>query len=142
LSSSQHPLAEGLVRIGETAIARENNAALRAYFAPGYVLHRPGGDIGFDALSSYFAALRDAFADLEIRRAIVIGEGDYLAARTIFSGTFTRPFRQSPTRELQPTGRVVEWEVMNLFRYNADSRLAEEWVQSDSSLFLAKLNSR
>jgi predicted ester cyclase len=142
LSFSQHPLAEGLVRIGETAIAREDGAALRAYFAPGYVLHRPGGDIGFDALSSYFAALRDAFADLEIRRAILIGEGSYLAARTIFSGTFTRPFRQSPAGELQPTGRAVEWEVMNLFRYDAEGRLAEEWVQSDAGVFLGKLTAR
>ena len=33
---SQNPLAEPLIRIGEIAIARENDAALDAYFAPGF----------------------------------------------------------------------------------------------------------
>lgn len=42
---SNHPLAKGLIGIGERAIAHENDAALDAYFAPGYVFHGPTGTL-------------------------------------------------------------------------------------------------
>jgi len=137
--TSQSTLAEPLIRIGEIAIARANDAALNAYFAPDYKFHGPGGDLTYDELKAYFAALRAAFPDLQIRRAAIIGEGLYLAARTIFSGTFANVFTMSPIGALQPNGKRIEWEVMNLFRYNDDSRLAEEWVQTDYRSLLQKL---
>ena len=61
---SDSPLARDLIRIGEDAIARENNAKLRDYFAADYVFHGPGGDLSFDELSAYFASLRGAFNNL------------------------------------------------------------------------------
>ena len=38
---SDTPLARDLIRIGDEAIAREDDAALRAYFAQDYVFHGP-----------------------------------------------------------------------------------------------------
>jgi predicted ester cyclase len=132
-------LAAGLIAIGETAIANEDDAALRDYFAPGYVLHLPGADIDFPTLRAYFASLRASFDHLAVRRALIIGDGRYLAARTIFSGTFAHAFTHATAGVLQPTGQHVEWELMNIFRYDDNDRLAEEWVQSDSRIFLQKL---
>jgi len=136
---SSSPLAEPLIRIGEIAIAKENDAALDAYFAPDFKFHGPGGELTYEQLKAYFAALRAAFTNLQIRRAAIIGEGSYLAARTIFSGTFANVLTQSPVGPLQPNGQQVEWEVMNLFRYNEQGRLAEEWVQYDIRGLLQKL---
>src|SRR5580698_6761395 len=34
-------LAEELIRVGEDGIAKENDAALNAYFAPNYLFHGP-----------------------------------------------------------------------------------------------------
>jgi predicted ester cyclase len=134
-----HPRAPELIRIGEEAIAKENDALLRQYFAPDYVFHGPGADLDYEALRAYFASLRGAFSDLRITRAMIIGEGDYLAARTMFSGVFTGVFTLSPVGRLEPHGQAVEWEVMGIFRYNADGRLAEEWVQTDERGLLQKL---
>ena len=136
---SDSPLARDLIRIGDEAIAREDDAALRAYFTEDYVFHGPEAERDFEALRSYFASLRDAFSDLRLTRTMIIGEGEYLAARTIFSGVFTGVFTLSPVGRLEPHGRAVEWEVMGIFRYNADGRLAEEWVQTDYRGFLQKL---
>ena len=136
---SQSPLAEPLIRIGEIAIARENDAALDAYFAPDFRFHGPAADLTYDQLKSYFASLRAAFANLQVRRAAIIGEGSYLAARTIFSGTFAQVFTPSPVGPLQPNGQHIHWEVMNLFRYNDEGRLAEEWVQTDYKSLLKQL---
>jgi hypothetical protein len=63
---SDRPFARDLNRIGNEAIAKENESALRAYFAEGYVFHGPSADLSFEQLSAYFASLRDAFSDLQL----------------------------------------------------------------------------
>jgi predicted ester cyclase len=62
-------------------------------------------------------------------------DGNFLAARTTFSGDFT----YSLIGPVEPTGQHLEWEVIGIFRYNDDDRLAEEWVQTDYRSFLTKL---
>ena len=136
---SDSPLARGLIRIGDEAIAREDEAKLRDYYAEDYLFHGHGGDLGFDGLSAYFASLRAAFSDLRLVREQIIADGRYLAARTTFSGNFTSVFTFSPIGPVGPTGQHVEWEVIHTFRYHDDGRLAEEWVQTDSRSLLAKL---
>jgi len=136
---SQQRLARDLIRIGDEAIARQNDAMLREYFALDYVLHRPSGDLDFDGLRSYFASLRAAFTDLRIARDQIIVEGTHVAALTTFSGVFEGVFTQSPVGPLAPHGQPVSWQVMNMFRYNADARLAEEWVQMDPAILIEKL---
>jgi predicted ester cyclase len=136
---SDSPLARDLIRIGDEAIAREDNVALRAYFAPDYVFHGPGGDLGFDQLSAYFASVRAAFSGLRLVREQIIVDGLLLAARTTFSGLFTEVFTYSPIGPVDPTGEHLEWEVLGIFRYDDEGRLAEEWVQTDYRSFLIKL---
>jgi len=136
---SDSPLARDLIRIGDEAIAREDDAALRAYFAEGYVFHSPGRDLGFDQLSGYFASLRAAFTGLRLVREQIIADGNFLAARTTFSGDFTAVFTYSPIGPVEPTGQHLEWEVIGTFRNRDDGRLAEEWVQTDYRGLLTKL---
>lgn len=123
--------AEPLIQIGERAIAREDDAALDSYFAPDFIFHGPGGDLTYPELKSYFASLRAALSGMTVERAAIIGEGKYLAARTIFSGKFDAVLEATSGGPLQPNGRQVRWEVMNHFRYDENGRLAEEWVQYD-----------
>jgi predicted ester cyclase len=136
---SDSPLARGLIHIGDEAIARENQAKMRAYYTQDYLFHAPGGDLSFDGLAAYFASLRAAFSNMRLAREQVIADGRYLAARTTFSGDFTSVFTSSPSGPVQPTGQHVEWEVVHTFRYDDDGRLTEGWVQTDSHGFLAKL---
>ena len=136
---SDGPLARDLIRIGDEAIAREDDAALRAYFSEGYVFHGPGGDLSFDQLHAYFASLRAAFSDLRLVREQIIVDGNFLAARTTFSGDFTGVFTYSPIGPAEPTGQHLEWEVIGTFRYDHEGRLAEEWVQTDYRSLLTKL---
>jgi predicted ester cyclase len=136
---SDSPLARGLIRIGDEAIAREDDAKLRDYYAEDYLFHGPGGDLSFDELRAYFASLRAAFSDLRLVREQIIVDGNFLAARTTFSGDFTSVFTYSPIGPVEPTGQHVEWEVIGTFRYDYDGRLAEEWVQTDYRSLLTKL---
>src|SRR5579862_4624846 len=55
-------LATGLVRIGENAVAKSNDALLDDYFTDDYKLHSPAGDFSRDEIKAYFAALRERLA--------------------------------------------------------------------------------
>jgi predicted ester cyclase len=136
---SESPLARDLIRIGDEAIAREDDEALRAYFTDDYVFHGPGGDLSFDHLRAYFESLRFAFSDLRIVREQIVVDGNLLAARTVFSGDFNGAFTYSPIGPVEPNGQHLEWEVIGIFKYDDDGRLAEEWVQTDYRSFLTKL---
>ena len=137
VSSSPH--AKGLVQIGETAIVKEDAPRLRAYFADDFIFHGPGGDLTFTQLAAYFVTLRAAFDGFTIERAQLVGEGEYLASRTVFSGVFAHVFTQSPVGRLEPNGKTITWTAMNIFRFASDGKLAEEWVQSDYRGFVEKL---
>ena len=136
---SESPLARDLIRIGNEAIAREDARALRSYFREDYVFHGPGADLGFDELSAYFASFRAAFGGLRLVREQIIVDGNFMAARTTFSGDFTGLFTYSPIGPVEPTGQHLEWEVIGVFRFDDEGRLAEEWVQTDYRSFLSKL---
>lgn len=125
---SDSPLAHDLIRIGDEAIANENDAKLRDYFAEDYVFHGPGGDLAFEELRAYFASLRSAFSSLRIVREQIIADGNFLAARTRFSGDFTDVFRYSPIGPVEPTGNHIDWEVIGTFRYDE----TVDWQKSGS----------
>ena len=59
-------LADGLVSIGEEAVAKSNDALLDDYFTEDYQLHSPAGDFDRDQIKAYFAALRESFTDFTI----------------------------------------------------------------------------
>jgi predicted ester cyclase len=110
-----------------------------AYITDDYVFHGPGADLGFDELSAYFASLRAAFGNLRFVREQIVVDGNFLAARSTFSGDFTGLFTYSPIGPVEPAGQLLDWEVIGTVRYEDDGRLAQEWVQTDHRSFLAKL---
>ena len=132
-------LADGLVRIGEDAVAKSNDGLLDAYFTDDYVLHSPAGEFNRDQIKAYFAALRASFSGFTISRAQILVDGDYLAARTVMAGRFDNDFAYTPVGNVTATGKQVRWELHNIFRYTDDGRLAEEWVQTDTVEFLRQL---
>jgi predicted SnoaL-like aldol condensation-catalyzing enzyme len=132
-------LVDGLVRIGEDAIAKTNDRLLDAYYTDDYILHSPAGEFNRDEIKAYFAALRASFSGFTISRAQILVDGNYVAARTVMSGRFDSDFAYTPVGNVTANGEQVQWELQNIFRYTDDGRLAEEWVQTDTVEFLRGL---
>jgi predicted ester cyclase len=139
---NRQALAEGLVRIGEDGIARSNDDLLDGYFTHDYVLHSPAGEMTREEIKAYFAALRTSFANFSISRAQILVDGNYVAARTFMAGRFAADFEYTPVGRVAATGADVRWELINIFRYTDDGRLAEEWVQTDNLDFLRQLGAQ
>jgi predicted ester cyclase len=139
-NASRDELVAGLVRVGELELTGEDEESVDAYFAPDFAFHGPdGAESDYEGLKRYFASLRAAFDDLAISRGIMIVEGKYVACQTTIEGTFVREFTQSPVGPLPPNGKRVVFELMNIFRYDNQGRLAEEWVQADNRSRLRQL---
>ena len=137
---SREERVASLIRVGELELTGENEAEVDAYFAPEFMFHGPdGAELDYDGLKGYFASLRAAFDDLTISRGIIVAEGDYVACQTMIAGTFVREFTHSPVGPLPPNGNRVVFELMNIFRYDGQGRLAEEWVQTDNRSRLRQL---
>ncbi|MBO2458011.1 ester cyclase [Actinomadura violacea] len=130
-----------LVRAGELEVSGEDPAEAATYFdTDSFRFHGPDGfESDFAGLDAYFAAVRAAFDDRSIRRGIVVAEGDHMACQTWIEGTFVREFTQSPVGPLPPNGERVVFDLINIFRFDDQGRLIEEWVRTDNRGFLRQL---
>jgi len=132
-------LVNGLVRIGEDAVAKSNDPLFYEYYTDNYQLHSPAGDFNREEIRAYFAALRESFTDFTISRAQVLVDGNFVTARTVMAGRFDKQFAYTPIGTVEPNRQHVKWELINIFRYTDEGRLVEEWVQTDTYDFLRQL---
>lgn len=134
-------LVARLKRAGELEVSGEDQAETDSYFDTAHFrFHGPDGfDTDYSGLTNYFRAIRAAFDDRSIRRGIIVAEGDYIACQTWIEGTFVREFTQSPAGSLPPNGQRVVWDLSNIFRFDSQGRLVEEWVRTDYRSFLRQL---
>lgn len=129
-----------LVRAGELEVSGEHPEEVDGYFSPDFTFHGPGGwEADYDGLQAYFKSLRDAFDNRTITRGIVVVEGDAIACQTRIEGDFVREFTQSPVGPLPPNGQRVVFDLMNIFRYDDDGRIVDEYVQIDNHALLQQL---
>ena len=105
---SDSPLAQDLIRIGDEAIANEDEPKLRDYFAEDYVFHGPGGDLVFEELRAYFASLRSAFSGLRIVREQIIVDGNFCGADQVLRRFHRRVhvFAHRPSRTHRQAHRM------------------------------------
>jgi predicted ester cyclase len=131
--------SRALIRIGRDAISNENPSALRAYFSEEFEFHGPDGDLGFEELSGFFSQMRNAFTDYYCERYEIVSTGNLIGCRTEMGGIFENSFDTTPVGTVQPHGKQVTLMLINMFRYDEDGRLAEEWVQYDNLEWLRQL---
>lgn len=112
---SDSPLLRGIVASGNVGVVDEVSA-------PQYVRHdlRPTvAPPGAEGQKQIASAFREAFSHLRFTVELVLGEGDYVAAR--WTATCADSGRWGG---LEPTGRSIHYTGVNLFRLES-GRVAE-----------------
>lgn len=137
-------LVARLIRAGELQLSGEDQAEKDSYFDTSrFRFHGPDGfEADYAGLTDYFKAIRAAFDDRTIRRGIIVSEGSHVACQTWIEGTFAREFTHSPVGPLPPNGQRVTWDMLNIFRFDDQGRLVEEWVRADYASFLRQLGAQ
>lgn len=135
-------LVRRLVRAGELEVSGDDQAETDTYFdTEAFRFHGPDGfEADYAGLTEYFGSIRAAFDDRSIRRGILVVEGSTVACQTWIEGTFAREFTHSPAGPLAPNGKRVVWDLINIFRFDDQGRLVEEWVRTDYRSFLRQLD--
>jgi predicted ester cyclase len=134
-------LVKRLIRAGELEVSGDNPALLHSLFdTVNFKIHAPGGsERNYAELDQYFKFFRAAFDNRSIKRGIMVVEGNYIACQTTIKGDFVREFANSPIGIIKPNGKHFVYQLMNIFRFDEQGRLAEEWVQTDYRSYLRQL---
>jgi predicted ester cyclase len=138
---SRDELVSRLVRAGELLVLGGDAADTASHFdTEHFRFHGPDGfESDYAGLIAYFQAVREAFDDRSIRRGVVLVDGQDVACQTWIEGRFVRAFSQSPVGPLPPNGQRVVWDLFNLFRFDDQGRLIQEWVRTDNRSLLRQL---
>ena len=113
-----------------------------AYFADSYVLWQVGVPFSITTAvqveedMAFTGMIATAMPDYTIETPVIVAEGDWIAALVNVSGTFTDDtnFFGMP---LAATGEPIIWQLGMLYHYNADGKISEQWVETDTtSLFV------
>jgi predicted ester cyclase len=140
-SMTKDVLIARLVRAGELEVAGAPAEEIAQYFdTERFRFHGPDGfEAGYDGLSAYFASVREAFDDRSIRRGIIVVDGATVACQTWIEGTFVRDFTQSPVGRLPPNGARVTFDLINIFTFDDQGRILQEFVRTDNRSLLRQL---
>jgi len=130
-----------LIKAGELEVIGGDQVETDRYFdTEQFRFHGPDGfEADYGGLTNYFKSIREAFEDRSIRRGIIVVEGRHVACQTWIEGKFVREFTQSPAGPLPPNGERIVWDLSNIFRFDDEGRLIEEWVRTDYRSFLRQL---
>ena len=141
MTITRDELVRRVVRAGELEVSGNDQAETDTYFdTAAFRFHGPDGfETDYAGLTAYFESIRAAFQDRSIRRGIIIVEGLTVACQTWIEGTFVREFTQSPAGPMQPNGRRVVFDLINIFRMDDDGRLTEEFVRNDARSLMEQL---
>src|SRR5580693_2927520 len=137
-------LVARLKKAGEAEVLGADQAEIDSYFeTKQFRFHAPDGfETDFDGLNNYFKSVRAAFEDRSIRRGIIVVQGNYVACQTWIEGTFAREFTRSPAGPLPPNGKRVVFDLSNIFRFDDEGRMVEEWVRLDNRSLLRQLGAQ
>ncbi len=140
----ENKLVNRLIRAGELEVSGENQVETDSYFdTENFKFHGPDGlNADYTGLTNYFKSLREAFENRTIKRGIIVADGDYVSCQTWIEGTFVKEFTQSPVGTLQPNGQHIVFNLINIFRFDKQGRLVEEWVQTDNRSLLRQLGAK
>jgi predicted ester cyclase len=107
--------------------------AVDGFIAEAYINHNAFVDDGREANRAFWAQWFTAFPDTQVTLDDVLVDGDRVAGRFTYSGTFTGPFLG-----LEPTGVPVVMHSIDIWRVEGGMAV-EHWDQIDSQAFFAQL---
>jgi predicted ester cyclase len=117
-----------LRRIYEEVFNKGNLEAVDDLHAANFAYHGPGGVElkGRAEAKEYVRAFRAAFPDVRVTTENMVAEGDYVADRTIITGTHRGDFQG-----IAPTGKRVTVVGNALNRFAGDKQV-EVWMEFDT----------
>lgn len=113
--------------------------AADALIAPDFVVHFDSGDIDWDAMKVSAQGVITAMPDVTYTPLIMLAEGNSVALRYDFAGTFTSPLVNFDGSVLPPTNAPVVIQSNAILTFNATGQIVEFREVFDSLSFFTQL---
>jgi predicted ester cyclase len=125
-------------RLIEEVQNRHDLARIDAFFAPNFINHLEAPDLSSELnaaerAKSVFRQLFTAFPDLHVTIHDQVAEGDRVVTHKSFHGT-----HQGPFMGVAPTGRQIEFAVIDILRLEND-KVVEHWAVQDRLALMQQL---
>jgi predicted ester cyclase len=118
-------------RFIEEAWNKGNLDIIQEIASPNIIFHSPPGTPpGWEGAKQLIASFRVAFPDVRLTVEDQVAERDKTVTRLMITGTHRGPF-QSPGKTLMPTGKRISVQTIDIFRHDANGKLAECWSGFD-----------
>jgi predicted ester cyclase len=119
------PVAEAMLDIHkdafthviEDSLNQGNLTAIDTYMTEDYATHEPFGDLTREQFKQVVTLFRATVPDLVVTIESMVAEGDWLAARLIYSGTFSNAIA-SDDMTLPPTNKPIRFIINVFVHYN------------------------
>lgn len=132
--SSTEDANKGLVRSYLNAFNDRDRETLSELLAEDVVEHGIHEELhGVDEILDFLEAHFDTFPDYSGNTEAVIADGDTVVVRYTVSGTHSSEYR-----DVEPTGRTVEWTGIAIYRIR-DDQITEIWLEEDRLGLLEEL---
>jgi steroid delta-isomerase-like uncharacterized protein len=104
--------------------------------ADGFVEHEevPGLAPSKDGVKTFFRMQIAAFPDLRMTVEDVVADGAKVVARVRYTGTQQGEFQGMP-----PTGKAVDVQLIDIFRFDDDGRVGDHWGVIDLMAMMQQL---
>lgn len=124
-------------RVFEEVVNQGNLELVRELYTADMVDHDPMPGMppgnGPEPVIATLRELREAYPDLHVEIVSLVGEGDYVAERAIWTGTNLGNSTAGPA-----TGKRAQWNGMVFWRFE-DGKIAERWGIFDAVSMLRQL---
>jgi steroid delta-isomerase-like uncharacterized protein len=107
-----------------------------AHLADDFVEHEetPGLAPTKDGVEAFFRMQLAGFPDMHMHVEDVVASGDKVVARVRYTGTHRGEFMGMP-----PTGKSVDVQLIDIFRFGDDGRVLEHWGVLDALAMMQQL---
>jgi predicted ester cyclase len=108
---------DGYAGVIDDSLNKGDLSAIEKYMVADYLTHEPFGNFTRDTFKTVVRLFRTVVPDLHVAMDITIAEGDWLAGRLVYTGTFAVPISQDGTT-IASTGKQIKFVINVFVRFN------------------------
>ncbi len=109
----------GYAGVIDDSLNKGDLTAIDMYMVEDYLTHEPFGNFTRDTFKQVVTLFRQVVPDLHVDMEIVVAEGDWLAGRLVYTGTFSLPISQDDVT-IEASGKPINFVINVFVRFNAE----------------------
>ncbi len=110
---------DGYAGVIDDSLNKGDLTAIDKYMAADYLTHEPFGNFTRDTFRTVVQVFRTVVPDLHVSMDAVVAEGDWLAGRLVYTGTFAVPISQDGVT-IASNGKPITFVINVFVRFNKD----------------------